>query len=73
VDITLDISLDLLNSNSDDPLASIVEITYPKLLDKNNDLTYFQNKAILAPKNVIVKEINNYWNCFRVKGKHFCS
>ncbi|XP_045820726.1 ATP-dependent DNA helicase PIF1-like, partial [Trifolium pratense] len=59
-DLELKIPSDLLISNSGDPLASIVESTYPQLLQNMNDTTYFQNRAILAPKNSIVNIINDY-------------
>jgi len=59
-DLELDIPSDLLIPNSGDPLASIVESTYPQLLQNMNDITYFQNRAILAPKNSIVDTINDY-------------
>ena len=60
VDITLDIPSDLLIPTSGDTLGSIVATTYPRLLDSMNDITYFQNRAILAPKNSIVDQINDY-------------
>ena len=59
-DLELDIPSDLLIPNSGDPLASIVESTYPQLLQNMNDITCFQNRAILAPKNSIVDKINDY-------------
>jgi hypothetical protein len=42
VDLELDIPSDLLIPNSGDHLASIVESTYPQLLQNMNDITYFQ-------------------------------
>lgn len=33
---------------------------YPNLLENINDSTFFQDRAILAPKNAIVDVINNY-------------
>ncbi|CAJ2678422.1 unnamed protein product [Trifolium pratense] len=59
-DLEFDIPSDLLIQNSGDPLASIVESTYPQLLQNMNNITYFQNRAIIAPKNSIVDTINNY-------------
>jgi len=41
VDITVDIPPDLLVPNSGDPLASIVESTYPILSESMNDISYF--------------------------------
>ncbi|KEH40680.1 PIF1-like helicase [Medicago truncatula] len=43
-----------------DPLAAIVESTYPNILESMSDITYFQNRAILTTKNSIVKKINDY-------------
>ncbi|KEH36944.1 PIF1-like helicase [Medicago truncatula] len=41
-------------------IATIVEITYPSILDSMTDIAYFQDKAILTTKNSIVKQINDY-------------
>lgn len=59
-DIKLPIPDELLLPNSSDPVASIVNATYPSFLDSLTDLTYYQNRAILTPKNDIVKYINDY-------------
>ncbi|CAJ2668956.1 ATP-dependent DNA helicase PIF1-like [Trifolium pratense] len=59
-DLKLDIPSDLLIPSSGDPLASIVESTYPQFLQNMNDIKYFQNRVIVAPKNSIVDTINNY-------------
>jgi hypothetical protein len=40
--------------------ASIVESTYPSILPNMHDESFFQDRAILTPKNTIVNEINNY-------------
>jgi ATP-dependent DNA helicase PIF1 len=61
IDLELDIPSDLLIPNSgDDPLSSIVESTYPQLLQNMNDITYFQNRATQTSKNSIVDTINDY-------------
>lgn len=60
VDIHVDIPPDLLLQSNGDPIATIVNITYPNLLQNLDDLSYFQNRAVLAPKNSIVDEVNNY-------------
>jgi ATP-dependent DNA helicase PIF1 len=43
---------------SGDPLAAMVESTYPNLLHSMNDPSIFRDRAILAPKNAIVDAIN---------------
>ncbi|XP_049400044.1 uncharacterized protein LOC125864171 [Solanum stenotomum] len=42
-----------------DPIGSIVEAVYPSLLQKYNDPTYLQERAILTPKNEMVHELND--------------
>ncbi|KAH0735831.1 hypothetical protein KY285_011538 [Solanum tuberosum] len=44
---------------STDPIGSIVEAVYPSLLQKYNDPTYLQERAILTPKNEMVHELND--------------
>jgi hypothetical protein len=58
--IKIRIPPDLLIHASGDPLAAIVENTYPNLLQNMDDPSYFRERAILAPKNVIVDDINEY-------------
>jgi len=60
VDISTCIPSDLLLASNGNPLASIVQSTYPDILDSMSDITYFQDRAILAPKNTIVEQINEY-------------
>ena len=43
-----------------DPIASIVNNTYPALLANRSNGSYFQDRAILAPTNETVHEINDY-------------
>lgn len=59
-DITLDIPEDLNTKKKGDSLESIVNSNSPFFLDNMNDPNFFQNKAVLAPKNVIVDMVNNY-------------
>ncbi|KAK2382709.1 ATP-dependent DNA helicase pif1 [Trifolium repens] len=59
VDIKLDIPDDLLIRTSDDPVAAIVEAIYPSLLENMKDPSFFQDRAILTPKNAIVDLIND--------------
>lgn len=42
------------------PLAKIVDTIYPDLHNKYSDVEYLQERAILAPKNDIVHDINNH-------------
>jgi len=60
VDISINIPTDLLIKSTDNHIQSIVDSTYPNLLDSMTDLSYFQNRAILAPTNSIVDQINDY-------------
>ncbi|XP_058784626.1 uncharacterized protein LOC131659455 [Vicia villosa] len=60
VDITVQIPRDLLIPSFGDPLSAIVESTYPNLLHNLNDLSFFQERAILTPKNTIVDALNDY-------------
>ena len=50
----------MLITTSGDPIASIVNSTYPNLLGDMHNMDYFQNRAILAPKNLIVEKVNEY-------------
>lgn len=49
----------MLIVNPGDPLAAIVDSTYPSLLENMNDPLFFQHKAILAPKNEVVDVLND--------------
>jgi hypothetical protein len=60
VDMKLDIPDDLLIRTSDDPVAAIVEAIYPSLLENMKDPSFFQDRAILTPKNAIVDLINDH-------------
>lgn len=60
IDITVQIPRDILIPSFGDPLLSIVESTYSNLLQNLHDPSFFQDKAILAPKNTIVDSINDY-------------
>ncbi|GJW10200.1 heat shock protein family A member 8 [Tanacetum coccineum] len=48
-----------IHENADDDLVmSIIDFTYPDILDNINDPSYFQEKAILAPMNEVADTIN---------------
>ncbi|XP_076898783.1 uncharacterized protein LOC143552451 [Bidens hawaiensis] len=54
----IDIPDDLLILNSLDPIGDLIKFVYPDLLDRFNEVTYFQDRALLAPLNEVVQEIN---------------
>ncbi|XP_076897877.1 uncharacterized protein LOC143551300 [Bidens hawaiensis] len=54
----IDILDDLLILNSVDPMGDLIRFVYPNILDRFNELAYFQDRALLAPLNEIVQEIN---------------
>ncbi|XP_076932235.1 uncharacterized protein LOC143597695 [Bidens hawaiensis] len=49
---------DLLILNSLDPIGDLIQFVYPNMLDRFNEVTYFQDRALLAPLNEVVQEIN---------------
>ena len=58
-EVVIDIPEDLLITESSDPIGSLIDFVYPSILDKFKDPLYFQERAILAPKNEVVHEIND--------------
>ncbi|XP_020997187.1 uncharacterized protein LOC107484148 [Arachis duranensis] len=56
----VEIPSDLIVPIFGDPIADIVNIVYPNIVENYGSQTFFQNKAILAPTVDVVKEINNY-------------
>lgn len=59
-EVEFDLPDDILITNAPDPVSSIVSSTYPSILDHVGDGTYFQDRAILAPTNEVVQDINDY-------------
>ncbi|XP_024961148.1 uncharacterized protein LOC112501684 [Cynara cardunculus var. scolymus] len=55
----VDIPHDLLITNSTNPIFSLTKYVYPSILVNINNSSYFQEKAILAPKHEVVQEIND--------------
>ena len=55
----IDIPEDLIILQSSDPIGSLIDFVYPSFLDNYKDPLYFQERAILAPKNEVVHEIND--------------
>ncbi|XP_023734360.2 uncharacterized protein LOC111882234 [Lactuca sativa] len=55
----IDIPDDILINDAHDPIGSLIEFVYPSILDMYNNTSYFQERAIVAPKNEVVQEIND--------------
>ncbi|XP_024963403.1 uncharacterized protein LOC112503634 [Cynara cardunculus var. scolymus] len=55
----IEIPHDLLITDCIDPISALIEFVYPSILENINNLAYFQERAILAPKNEVVQEIND--------------
>ncbi|GKD85968.1 ATP-dependent DNA helicase PIF1-like protein, partial [Tanacetum coccineum] len=49
---------EILIHDVDDPVTSIIDFTYPNILDNINDPGYLQEKEILVPTNEVVDNIN---------------
>ncbi|XP_023755612.1 uncharacterized protein LOC111904067 [Lactuca sativa] len=54
----VDIPRDIIITNPHDPIGSLISFLYPSILENFNIVDYFQERAILAPKNEVVQEIN---------------
>ncbi|GJR71544.1 ATP-dependent DNA helicase PIF1-like protein [Tanacetum coccineum] len=59
-DVSIDVPEEILIDAVDDPVTSIIDFTYPNLLNNINDPSYFQEKAIFAPTNEVVDTINDH-------------
>ncbi|KAJ0523564.1 putative DNA helicase [Helianthus annuus] len=55
----LQIPEDLLIKHSSDPISELIEFVYPSLIYNFNEQNYFHQRAILAPTNDVVQEIND--------------
>ncbi|XP_052622746.1 uncharacterized protein LOC111918641 [Lactuca sativa] len=55
----IDIPRDFLITNPHDPIILGLVFVYPYILENFNIADYFQERAILAPKNEVVQEIND--------------
>nr|KAJ0188926.1 hypothetical protein LSAT_V11C900458960 [Lactuca sativa] len=55
----VDIPDDILITDSPDPIGSLITFVYPSIVENANNPMFFQERAILAPKNEVVQEINN--------------
>ena len=60
VEASIQIPPDLLITDVDDLVSSIVRSTYPTLSDIQNPAQFYQERAILAPTNEIVETVNDY-------------
>ncbi|XP_076945965.1 uncharacterized protein LOC143617222 [Bidens hawaiensis] len=56
---TIDILEDLLIKDYVDPISKLFDFVYPNILQNYENQHYFQDRAILAPTNEIVDEIND--------------
>ncbi|XP_076927879.1 uncharacterized protein LOC143591598 [Bidens hawaiensis] len=56
---TITIPEDLLIKDSLDLMSDLIDSVYPSMLARFNDLTYFQEWALLAPLNDVLQEIND--------------
>ncbi|GJZ22695.1 ATP-dependent DNA helicase PIF1-like protein [Tanacetum coccineum] len=59
-EVDIDVTEEILIDEADDPIASIIDFTYPNISDNINDPSYFKEKAILAPTNKVVDNINEH-------------
>ncbi|KAL7596801.1 hypothetical protein Lser_V15G30668 [Lactuca serriola] len=55
----IDIPDDILINDSHDPIGSLIDFVYPSILENYSNTNYFEERAILAPKNEVVQEIND--------------
>ncbi|XP_052626765.1 uncharacterized protein LOC111894439 [Lactuca sativa] len=55
----VDIPEDILINDPCDPIGSLINFVCPSILENFNIAGYFQERAILAPKNEVVQEIND--------------
>ncbi|XP_024961451.1 uncharacterized protein LOC112501915 [Cynara cardunculus var. scolymus] len=55
----VDIPHDLLITDSMDPIFVLIEYVYPSILVNIKNSSYFQERAILAPKHEVIQEIND--------------
>ncbi|XP_023741571.1 uncharacterized protein LOC111889660 [Lactuca sativa] len=58
-EMVIDTPDDILINDPHDPIGSLIDFVYPSILEKYNNTNYFQERAILAPKNEVVQEIND--------------
>ncbi|KAL4609736.1 hypothetical protein ACB092_08G002900 [Castanea dentata] len=59
-DNNISIPSDLIIQPLENPMQDIIDNTYPGLENKYTDPSYLQDRAILAPTNEVVEELNDY-------------
>ncbi|GJY08491.1 ATP-dependent DNA helicase PIF1-like protein [Tanacetum coccineum] len=59
-EVDIDVPEEILIDEADDHVYSIMDFTYPNILDNKNDPSYFKEKVILAPTNKVVDNINKH-------------
>ncbi|KAH1249451.1 ATP-dependent DNA helicase pif1 [Glycine max] len=57
---TIEIPQELLITEYNDPIHSIISSTFPDLCHHHNDREYFQTRAILASTNETIQQVNDY-------------
>ncbi|XP_057434094.1 uncharacterized protein LOC130726804 [Lotus japonicus] len=57
---TIEIPWDLLIGQGPDPLLELVNFAYPDIVPNLENVSYFQERAILAPTLESVEHVNNY-------------
>ncbi|KAK9068593.1 hypothetical protein SSX86_012708 [Deinandra increscens subsp. villosa] len=55
----IDIPEDLLIKDSPNPFQDLIDFVYPSMIENYKDPLYWKDRAILAPTNEIVYDINN--------------
>ncbi|XP_076953675.1 uncharacterized protein LOC143627840 [Bidens hawaiensis] len=58
-EVQIDIPHDILIKDSINPTSDLIEFVYPSILQNYKKKGFFQERAILAPKNEVVQEIND--------------
>ncbi|XP_076902001.1 uncharacterized protein LOC143556611 [Bidens hawaiensis] len=58
-EVQIDIPHDILIKDSIDPTYDLIEFVYSSVLQNYKKKDFFQERAILAPKNEVVQEIND--------------
>ncbi|KAD4585651.1 hypothetical protein E3N88_23252 [Mikania micrantha] len=55
----IEVPNDLLIADSLDPISDLIDFVYPSILQNFKNPNFFQERAILAPKNNVVEGIND--------------
>ncbi|XP_028798904.1 uncharacterized protein LOC114754293 [Neltuma alba] len=63
----VEIPHDLLVQNYTDPVAAIVSVTYPDLMENLTNNDYFNDRAILSPTIEVVNQVNEFM-CSMIPG-----